>query len=160
MRTNERQSSDEYQKSSELSFTEHLQYGLETQIFSLYNGIYLEAYPIALYNVQNRFYAGIGPHFALVTAAGMSPRAQLQFGGEVFARLSIQNLYLQGEYKIIRAQNTGTLEKETITSPIFGIGYVYGYNMASWVMLGIATNSEISSLMPLGRIVYRIGFCF
>ncbi|MFM1899199.1 MAG: hypothetical protein RL577_1439 [Bacteroidota bacterium] len=153
-------SNDEYQRSSALSFSEHLQYGLETQIFSLYNGIYLEAYPIAMYNVKNRMYAGIGPHLALVTAAGMVPRAQMQVGAEAFVRLAVESLFIQGEYKWIRAQDPNGLDPQLFQSPIVGIGFIYGKNMASWAMVGLSTQPEMAQISPLGRIVYRVGFCF
>lgn len=156
----QRNSDDEYQRSSALSFSEHLQYGLETQIFSLYNGIYLEAYPIAMYNVKNRIYAGVGPHFALVTAAGMVPRAQMQVGGEAFVRLAVESLFIQGEYKWIRVQNANGLDPKIFQSPIVGVGFIYGQNMASWAMVGISTQPEMAQIAPLGRFVYRIGFCF
>jgi hypothetical protein len=156
----QRSSDDEYQRSSALSFSEHLQYGLETQIFSLYNGIYLEAYPIAMYNLKNRIYAGIGPHFALVTAAGMVPRAQMQVGGEAFVRLAVESLFIQGEYKWIRAQDPNGFDPKLFHSPIVGLGFIYGQNMASWAMVGLSTQPEMAQISPLGRIVYRIGLCF
>ncbi len=157
----QRNTDDEYQRSSGLSFSEHLQYGLETQIFSLYNGIYLEAYPIALYNLKNRIYAGIGPHFALVTAAGMVPRAQMQVGAEAFVRLAVvESLFIQGEYKLIRSQDPNGMEPKLFQSPIVGLGFIYGKNMASWAMVGLSTQPEMGQISPLGRIVYRIGLCF
>ncbi len=156
----QRNTDDEYQRSSALSFSEHLQYGLETQIFSLYNGIYLEAYPIAMYNLKNRVYAGIGPHFALVTAAGMVPKAQMQVGGEAFVRLAIESLFIQGEYKWIRAQDPNGMDPKVFQSPIVGLGFIYGQNMGSWAMVGLSTQPEMGQISPLGRIVYRIGFCF
>ena len=155
-----RNADDEYQRSSALSFTEHLQYGLETQIFSLTNGIYLEAYPVAMYNLKNRIYTGVGPHFALVTAAGMVPRTQMQVGGEAFVRLAVESLFIQGEYKWIRAQDPNGLEPKLVQSPILGLGFIYGQNMGSWAMVGLSTQPEMGQISPLGRIVYRIGFCF
>lgn len=156
----QRISDDEYQRSSALSFSEHLQYGLETQIFSLNNGIYLEAYPIAMYNLKNRIYAGVGPHFALVTAAGMVPRTQMQVGGEAFFRLAVESLFIQGEYKWIRSQDPNGIGPRTFQSPIVGLGFIYGQNMGSWAMVGLSTQAEMAQISPLGRIVYRIGFCF
>lgn len=77
-----------------------------------------------------------------------------------FTRLTLNKIFIQGEYRYLNMNNPYTLERQWLGSPIFCVGYSNSDDMSNWISIGISTNGAYSSNMPFGAFVYRFGYRF
>lgn len=119
---------------------------------SNYN-FYISLDPQAGYWWNQRILLGGGVHAGLAnnhSSAGV-------FG---FGRLTLNRIFIQGEYRYLNMNNQTTMKREWLGSPIFCIGYSSSDDMSSWISIGISTNGTYSQNMPFGAFVYRFGYRF
>lgn len=146
---------DEYQFSS--SFMDKIEPYKGIEFMTNGNGnsynFYLSLDPQAGYWWNQRLLLGGGIHGGLANN-------HTSFGGFGFTRLTLNNIFIQGEYRYLNLNNMNTGERQWIGSPIICIGYASSPNMSGWVSIGLSTNGKFSSNMPFGPFVCRFGYRF
>jgi len=119
---------------------------------SNYN-FYLSLDPQAGYWWNQRILLGGGVHGGLANNHS-------SFGGFGFTRLTLNNIFIQGEYRYLNMNNVTSGDRQWIGSPIFCVGYSSSNDMSSWVSIGLSTNGAYSENMPFGAFIYRFGYKF
>ena len=119
---------------------------------SNYN-FYLSLDPQAGYWWNQRILLGGGVHGGLANNHS-------NFGGFGFARLTLNNIFIQGEYRYLNMNNKTSGDRHWIGSPIFCVGYSSSNDMSSWISIGLSTNGAYSENMPFGAFIYRFGYRF
>ena len=119
---------------------------------SNYN-FYLSLDPQAGYWWNQRILLGGGVHGGLANNHS-------NFGGFGFARLTLNNIFIQGEYRYLNMNNKTSGDRHWIGSPIFCVGYSSSNDMSSWISIGLSTNGAYSKNMPFGPFIYRFGYKF
>ena len=119
---------------------------------SNYN-FYLSLDPQAGYWWNQRILLGGGVHGGLANNHS-------NFGGFGFARLTLNNIFIQGEYRYLNMNNKTSGDRQWIGSPIFCVGYSSSNDMSSWISIGLSTNGAYSKNMPFGPFIYRFGYKF
>ena len=119
---------------------------------SNYN-FYLSLDPQAGYWWNQRILLGGGVHGGLANNHS-------NFGGFGFARLTLNNIFIQGEYRYLNMNNKTSGDRHWIGSPIFCVGYSSSNDMSSWISIGLSTNGAYSENMPFGAFIYRFGYKF
>ena len=119
---------------------------------SNYN-FYLSLDPQAGYWWNQRILLGGGVHGGLANNHS-------SFGGFGFARLTLNNIFIQGEYRYLNMNNKTSGDRHWIGSPIFCVGYSSSNDMSSWISIGLSTNGAYSKNMPFGPFIYRFGYKF
>ncbi len=119
---------------------------------SNYN-FYLSLDPQAGYWWNQRILLGGGVHGGLANNHS-------SFGGFGFARLTLNNIFIQGEYRYLNMNNKTSGDRHWIGSPIFCVGYSSSNDMSSWISIGLSTNGAYSENMPSGAFIYRFGYKF
>jgi hypothetical protein len=119
---------------------------------NIYN-FYLSLDPQAGYWWNQRILVGGGVHGGLANNHS-------SFGGFGFARLTLSNIFIQGEYRYLNMNKPTSGERAWMGSPIFCIGYSSSSDMSSWISIGLSTNGAYSSNMPFGAFIYRFGYRF
>ena len=119
---------------------------------SNYN-FYLSLDPQAGYWWNQRILLGGGVHGGLANNHS-------NFGGFGFARLTLNNIFIQGEYRYLNMNNKTSGDRHWIGSPIFCVGYSSSNDMSSWISIGLSTNGAYSENMPSGAFIYRFGYKF
>ncbi len=114
---------------------------------------YLSLDPQAGYWWNQRILLGGGVHVGLANNHS-------SFGGFGFARLTLNNIFIQGEYRYLNMNNVTSGDRQWIGSPIFCVGYSSSNDMSSWVSIGLSTNGAYSKNMPFGAFIYRFGYRF
>jgi len=144
---------DDYQFSS--SFKDKIEpyKAIEFMTNGSNNNFYLSLDPQAGYWWNQRILLGGGAHVGLASN-------HASFGGFGFARLTINNIFIQGEYRHLNTNITKTGDRQWIGSPIICVGYSSSDDMSSWVSIGLSTNGAYSENMPFGAFIYRFGYRF
>ncbi len=117
------------------------------------NNFYLSLDPQAGYWWNQRILLGGGIH------AGLASN-HASFGGFGFARLTLNKIFIQGEYRHLNTNIKNTMDRQWIGSPIICIGYLSSDDMSSWISIGLSTNGAYSENMPFGAFIYRFGYKF
>jgi hypothetical protein len=117
------------------------------------NNFYLSLDPQAGYWWNQRILLGGGIHAGLVFN-------QASFGGFGFARLTLNNIFIQGEYRHLNKNIKNTMDRQWIGSPIICVGYSSSDDMSSWVSIGLSTNGAYSENIPFSAFIYRFGYRF
>ena len=144
---------DDYQFSS--SFKDKIEpyKAIEFMTNGSNNNFYLSLDPQAGYWWNQRILLGGGVH------AGLAYN-HTSFGGFGFARLTLNNIFIQGEYRHLNTNIKNTMDRQWIGSPILCLGYSSSDDMSSWVSIGLSTNGAYSENMPFGAFIYRFGYRF
>jgi hypothetical protein len=144
---------DDYQFSS--SFKDKIEpyKAIEFMTNGSNNNFYLSLDPQAGYWWNQRILLGGGVHVGLASN-------HASFGGFGFARLTINNIFIQGEYRHLNTNIIKTGDRQWIGSPIICVGYSSSDDMSSWVSIGLSTNGAYSENMPFGAFIYRFGYRF
>ena len=144
---------DDYQFSS--SFKDKIEpyKAIEFMTNGSNNNFYLSLDPHAGYWWNQRILLGGGVHVGLASN-------HASFGGFGFARLTINNIFIQGEYRHLNTNIIKTGDRQWIGSPIICVGYSSSDDMSSWVSIGLSTNGAYSENMPFGAFIYRFGYRF
>ena len=127
--------------------------GLEFMTNGSQNFLYLAFDPQIGANLNDRLFLGGGAHLGLNNFMGSAG----VFG---FARISINQIFFQTEYRAVNVFENQTQKRGWVSSPIFLVGYATDNQMSGWTSVGIAINSNYSRNMPFGALVYRIGIQF
>ena len=114
---------------------------------------YLSLDPQAGYWWNQRILLGGGVHGGLANNHS-------SFGGFGFTRLTLNNIFIQGEYRYLNMNNKTSGDRQWIGSPIFCVGYSSSNDMSSWISIGLSTNGAYSENMPFGAFIYRFGYRF
>ncbi len=114
---------------------------------------YLSLDPQAGYWWNQRILLGGGVHGGLANNHS-------SFGGFGFTRLTLNNIFIQGEYRYLNMNNKTSGDRHWIGSPIFCVGYSSSNDMSSWISIGLSTNGAYSENMPFGAFIYRFGYKF
>ena len=114
---------------------------------------YLSLDPQAGYWWNQRILLGGGVHGGLANNHS-------SFGGFGFTRLTLNNIFIQGEYRYLNMNNKTSGDRQWIGSPIFCVGYSSSNDMSSWISIGLSTNGAYSKNMPFGPFIYRFGYKF
>ncbi|MDA0782957.1 MAG: hypothetical protein O2814_00260 [Bacteroidetes bacterium] len=144
---------DDYQFSS--SFKDKIEPYKAIEVMtngSNYN-FYLSLDPQAGYWWNQRILLGGGIH------AGLASN-HASFGGFGFTRLTLNKIFIQGEYRHLNTNIINTMDRQWIGSPIICIGYSSSDDMSSWVSIGLSTNGAYTENMPFGAFIYRFGYRF
>jgi hypothetical protein len=144
---------DDYQFSSSFKDKIESYKAIEFMTNGSNNNFYLSLDPQAGYWWNQRILLGGGIH------AGLAPN-HASFGGFGFARLTLNNIFIQGEYRYLNMNNVTSGDRQWIGSPIFCVGYSSSNDMSSWVSIGLSTNGAYSENMPFGAFIYRFGYKF
>ena len=112
------------------------------------NNFYLSLDPQAGYWWNQRILLGGGIH------AGLASN-HASFGGFGFARLTLNKIFIQGEYRHLNTNIKNTMDRQWIGSPIICIGYSSSDDMSSWVSIGLSINGAYSENMPFGAFIYQ-----
>ena len=144
---------DDYQFSS--SFKDKIEpyKAIEFMTNGSNNNFYLSFDPQGGYWWNQRILLGGGIH------AGLASK-HASFGGFGFARLTLNKIFIQGEYRHLNTNIKNTMDRQWIGSPIICIGYSSSDDMSSWVSIGLSTNGAYSENMPFGAFIYRFGYKF
>ena len=144
---------DDYQFSS--SFKDKIEpyKAIEFMTNGSNNNFYLSLDPQAGYCWNQRILLGGGAHVGLASN-------HASFGGFGFARLTLNNIFIQGEYRLLNTNIIKTGDRQWIGSPIICVGYSSSDDMSSWVSIGLSTNGAYSENMPFGAFIYRFGYRF
>ena len=144
---------DDYQCSS--SFKDKIEpyKAIEFMTNGSNNNFYLSLDPQAGYWWNQRILLGGGVHVGLASN-------HASFGGFGFARLTLNNIFIQGEYRHLNTNIIKTGDRQWIGSPIICVGYSSSDDMSSWVSIGLSTNGAYSENMPFGAFIYRFGYRF
>lgn len=144
---------DDYQFSS--SFKDKIEpyKAIEFMTNGSNNNFYLSLDPQAGYWWNQRILLGGGVHVGLASN-------HASFGGFGFARLTLNNIFIQGEYRHLNTNIIKTGDRQWIGSPILCLGYSSSDDMSSWVSIGLSTNGAYSENMPFGAFIYRFGYRF
>lgn len=144
---------DDYQFSS--SFKDKIEpyKAIEFMTNGSNNNFYISLDPQAGYWWNQRILLGGGVHVGLASN-------HASFGGFGFARLTINNIFIQGEYRHLNTNIIKTGDRQWIGSPILCLGYSSSDDMSSWVSIGLSTNGAYSENMPFGAFIYRFGYRF
>jgi hypothetical protein len=144
---------DDYQFSS--SFKDKIEpyKAIEFMTNGSNNNFYLSLDPQAGYWWNQRILLGGGVHVGLASN-------HASFGGFGFARLTLNNIFIQGEYRHLNTNIIKTGDRQWIGSPIICVGYSSSDDMSSWVSIGLSTNGAYSENMPFGAFIYRFGYRF
>jgi len=144
---------DDYQFSS--SFKDKIEpyKAIEFMTNGSNNNFYLSLDPQAGYWWNQRILLGGGVHVGLASN-------HASFGGFGFARLTLNNIFIQGEYRLLNTNIIKTGDRQWIGSPIICVGYSSSDDMSSWVSIGLSTNGAYSENMPFGAFIYRFGYRF
>ena len=144
---------DDYQFSS--SFKDKIEpyKAIEFMTNGSNNNFYLSLDPQAGYWWNQRILLGGGVHVGLASN-------HASFGGFGFARLTLNNIFIQGEYRHLNTNIIKTGDRQWIGSPILCLGYSSSDDMSSWVSIGLSTNGAFSENMPFGAFIYRFGYRF
>ncbi len=144
---------DDYQFSSSFKDKIESYKAIEFMTNGSNNNFYLSLDPQAGYWWNQRILLGGGIH------AGLAPN-HASFGGFGFTRLTLNNIFIQGEYRYLNMNNVTSGDRQWIGSPIFCVGYSSSNDMSSWVSIGLSTNGAYSKNMPFGPFIYRFGHRF
>ncbi len=144
---------DDYQFSSSFKDKIESYKAIEFMTNGSNNNFYLSLDPQAGYWWNQRILLGGGIH------AGLAPN-HASFGGFGFTRLTLNNIFIQGEYRYLNMNNVTSGDRQWIGSPIFCVGYSSSDDMSSWVSIGLSTNGAYSENMPFGAFIYRFGYRF
>ncbi len=144
---------DDYQFSSSFKDKIESYKAIEFMTNGSNNNFYLSLDPQAGYWWNQRILLGGGIH------AGLAPN-HASFGGFGFTRLTLNNIFIQGEYRYLNMNNVTSGDRQWIGSPIFCVGYSSSDDMSSWVSIGLSTNGAYSKNMPFGAFIYRFGYRF
>ena len=144
---------DDYQFSS--SFKDKIEpyKAIEFMTNGSNNNFYLSLDPQAGYWWNQRILLGGGVHVGLASN-------HASFGGFGFARLTLNNIFIQGEYRHLNTNIIKTGDRQWIGTPILCLGYSSSDDMSSWVSIGLSTNGAYSENMPFGAFIYRFGYRF
>lgn len=144
---------DDYQFSS--SFKDKIEpyKAIEFMTNGSNNNFYLSLDPQSGYWWNQRILLGGGVHVGLASN-------HASFGGFGFARLTLNNIFIQGEYRHLNTNIIKTGDRQWIGSPILCLGYSSSDDMSSWVSIGLSTNGAYSENMPFGAFIYRFGYRF
>jgi hypothetical protein len=144
---------DDYQFSS--SFKDKIEpyKAIEFMTNGSNNNFYISLDPQAGYWWNQRILLGGGVHVGLASN-------HASFGGFGFARLTLNNIFIQGEYRHLNTNIIKTGDRQWIGSPILCLGYSSSDDMSSWVSIGLSTNGAYSENMPFGAFIYRFGYRF
>jgi hypothetical protein len=144
---------DDYQFSS--SFKDKIEpyKAIEFMTNGSNNNFYISLDPQAGYWWNQRILLGGGVHVGLASN-------HASFGGFGFARLTLNNIFIQGEYRHLNTNIIKTGDRQWIGSPIICVGYSSSDDMSSWVSIGLSTNGAYSENMPFGAFIYRFGYRF
>jgi hypothetical protein len=144
---------DDYQFSS--SFKDKIEpyKAIEFMTNGSNNNFYLSLDPQAGYWWNQRILLGGGVHVGLASN-------HASFGGFGFARLTLNNIFIQGEYRHLNTNIIKTGDRQWIGTPIICVGYSSSDDMSSWVSIGLSTNGAYSENMPFGAFIYRFGYRF
>jgi hypothetical protein len=144
---------DDYQFSS--SFKDKIEpyKAIEFMTNGSNNNFYISLDPQAGYWWNQRILLGGGVHVGLASN-------HASFGGFGFARLTLNNIFIQGEYRHLNTNIKNTMDRQWIGSPILCLGYSSNDDMSSWVSIGLSTNGAYSENMPFGAFIYRFGYRF
>jgi hypothetical protein len=142
---------DDYQFSS--SFKDKIEpyKAIEFMTNGSNNNFYISLDPQAGYWWNQRILLGV--HVVLASN-------HASFGGFGFARLTLNNIFIQGEYRHLNTNIKNTMDRQWIGSPILCLGYSSNDDMSSWVSIGLSTNGAYSENMPFGAFIYRFGYRF
>lgn len=127
--------------------------GIEVATNGSQNVLFLSLDPQAGASLNERLFLGGGANLAIFNASTMGG----VFG---FARLSINQIFFQAEYRAINAFLVEEQKRGWVSSPIVMFGFVYGEDMASWASIGLSTNGNFSRNMPFGPLQIRFGIRF
>lgn len=144
---------DDYQFSS--SFKDKIEpyKAIEFMTNGSNNNFYISLDPQAGYWWNQRILLGGGVHVGLASN-------HASFGGFGFARLTLNNIFIQGEYRHLNTNIIKTGDRQWIGSPIICVGYSSSDDMSSWVSIGLSTNGAYSENMPFSAFIYRFGYRF
>ena len=144
---------DDYQFSS--SFKDKIEpyKAIEFMTNGSNNNFYISLDPQAGYWWNQRILLGGGVHVGLASN-------HASFGGFGFARLTLNNIFIQGEYRHLNTNIIKTGDRQWIGTPIICVGYSSSDDMSSWVSIGLSTNGAYSENMPFGAFIYRFGYRF
>jgi hypothetical protein len=144
---------DDYQFSS--SFKDKIEpyKAIEFMTNGSNDNFYISLDPQAGYWWNQRILLGGGVHVGLASN-------HASFGGFGFARLTLNNIFIQGEYRHLNTNIIKTGDRQWIGSPIICVGYSSSDDMSSWVSIGLSTNGAYSENMPFGAFIYRFGYRF
>ena len=144
---------DDYQFSSSFKDKVEPYKAIEFMTNGSNNNFYLSLDPQAGYWWNQRILLGGGVHVGLASN-------HASFGGFGFARLTLNNIFIQGEYRHLNTNIIKTGDRQWIGSPILCLGYSSSDDMSSWVSIGLSTNGAYSENMPFGAFIYRFGYRF
>jgi hypothetical protein len=144
---------DDYQFSSSFKDKIESYKAIEFMTNGNNNSFYLSLDPQAGYWWNQRILLGGGVHIGLASN-------HASFGGFGFARLTLNNIFIQGEYRHLNMNIKNTIDRQWIGSPIICVGYSSSDDMSSWVSIGLSTNGAYSENMPFGAFIYRFGYRF
>lgn len=117
------------------------------------NNFYFSLDPQAGYWWNQRILLGGGIH------AGLASN-HASFGCFGFTRLTLNKIFIQGEYRYLNTNTLNIGDRQWIGSPIICVGFSSNDDMSSWISIGLSTNGAYSANMPFGAFVYRFGYKF
>ena len=96
-------------------------------------------------------------------SAGLSSYtgATTSIGVQTFARININNFFLQTEYRYSNMSSGLTVsDRQWVGSPIILLGLSYDADFTAWGSFGLITNYKMAERSPFGAFVFRFGFTF
>lgn len=146
---------DDY--SEKKAYSDYSIHGIDLMFDPISYSLTLEANPYTGLHYNERIYLCAGVFGAVYEGINT---IYTTYGTNVFMRVPVNAFFLHGEFRLQNGLTLPFYKREWYKVPILGMGYVYGEDMDSYAMLGLAFNEKFNLLNPLGAIAFRVGFRF
>jgi hypothetical protein len=159
--TNRRQSkdiqkvNDDYRE--KIAYSDMSIHGIDLLFDPISYSLTFEANPYTGIHFRERIYLCAGAFGAVYS---LGNQVYTTYGANAFLRIPVNKFFLHGEYRIQNGITMPFYKREWYKVPIVGIGYMYGEEMESYALFGLAISDKYSFINPLGAIVFRVGFRF
>ncbi len=139
------------------AYSDYSIHGIDIMMDPISYSLTLEANPYTGLHYNERVYLCGGVFGAIYSGIN---EVYTTYGANAFIRIPVNSFFLHGEYRLQNGLTMPFYKREWYKVPILGMGYVYGDDMESYAMVGLAFNDKFNLLNPLGAIVFRLGFRF
>lgn len=143
--------------SDKLAYSDYSIHGMDIMFDPISYSLTFEANPYTGIHYKERVYL-CGGLFGAVYSRGN--QAFTTYGANVFSRISVNQFFLHGEYRLQNGLTMPYYKREWYKVPIIGLGYMYGEDMESYALFGFALSEKFAFLNPLSSIVFRVGIRF
>lgn len=146
---------DEYRE--KIAYSDMSIHGIDIMMDPVFYTLTLEANPYTGIHYNNRIYLCAGAFGAVYS---LGDQIYTTYGANAFVRIPVNSFFLHGEYRLQNSLTMPFYKREWYKVPIIGLGYMYGEDMETYALFGLAISDKFSFINPLSSLVFRLGFRF